>query len=283
MEKLKFFKLLKAVDISSIDVEYYYVYEDPLFYDYIIKVKDRFINFCAITENNQARYTVLDKLDKWLEKNPIDIFEKSVVKIIEVDGQLWFYENMPYYSDLGKLSYDDCLLMDQQIKKLNEHILPFKQQLTKEEQLSYNKIIFDYTPSYMMPSTDSILFEYGDIFRCFDCNRIKKTDTGFKFTGYQAFLFYYKNFNVSVILMMSMLSDTYKEKETKLEKFNENELQTLLVSIEVHKSRTDHYADQIYKNAEDFAKNLTDIERIICKKLPSRDQQDLLVSTLLNS
>jgi len=39
LEKLKFFKLLKAVDIPSIDVEYYYVYEDPLFYDYIIKVK----------------------------------------------------------------------------------------------------------------------------------------------------------------------------------------------------------------------------------------------------
>lgn len=266
MEKLKFFKLLKLVDLNPSDVSYYYVYQDKLFYDYIAKVGDRFVNFCRVTDVNRPRYKLLAKFDRWIRENPCDYFEPSTVSFIQVDGQTWFYENMAFYQDVGKMTYADCETFDSQMQSFNQYVLPFKSQLSDSDKLSYNQVILEYSPDSMIESNHDILFEYGDAFRCFDCNRVTRISDQFKFTGYQGFLFYNHKFNINMIVMMSMLSDTLDEKEIKINLLDSEKTHTLDQLIDHQTERVTQYPDQFFKSSE-FAKNLQDIKGIICKKL----------------
>ena len=267
---------MSTVGLKPADVSYFYIYKDHLFFDYIAKVNDRFVNFCKVTDENQSRYSVLTKLDKWLDLNPFYGFERPIIKHLDVDNQQWFYENMPFYQDLGKFTYNDCVLFDKLMQEFNEHILPFKNQLTDNEKQCYNKVIFDYTPVDMRNKDSDILFEYGDSYRCFDCNRITRHNNTLLFTGYQGFLFYNQDFNIGIILLMSMLFDTYKEKEQKLKSLDLVTIDKLHYLIKTQEQRVRMYPDQFYRSIEEFKKNLEDVKDILCKQLQSQDQLDLL-------
>lgn len=265
MENLKFFKLLSSVGASPKDVTYSYVYSDHLFYDYIAKVGDRFLNFCLITATNSARYEMLIKLDTWMSTNEIDCFERPEVKVIEVGGQQWFYESIPFYPNLGKLSYQECLLLDHHLYILNQHVLGFAKNLTDQEKSAYNAIIMEYVPDHLRAGYTDVILEYGDIFRSFDCNRISRTATGFKLSGYQAFLFYNKDYNMAMTLIMSMMNDTYSEKQQKLAEVSSDDLNRIKGITSIQDDRVQRFPDQFYK-IDEFAAALTDIKAIICNE-----------------
>lgn len=279
LEKLTFYKLLSSVGFRSADVTYFYIYKDPLFFDYIAKVQDNFINFCLLTESNISRYYIIKKFDAWIRENSIACFEPPSIQLIKIDNQMWFYEKMQYYPDLGKLSYNECIEFDNEIQRFNEHISSFKELLSKEEKEEYNRIIFEYTPSNMHGAVDDIIFEYGDSFRCFDCNRVTKKNDKFIFTGYQGLLFYDQQINIGIILIMSMLNDTYKEKENKIALLSKEEIKSLGDILIIQEQRILNYPDQFYRSSEDFIKNLEDIKGIVCKQLQSLDQPGLSVNT----
>ena len=279
VEKLKFYRLLSAVGISARDVTYFYIYNDSLFFDYIAKVQDSFINFCLLTEANISRYYIIKKFDTWIRENSIACFDPPTIQLIKINNQVWFYEKMHYYPDLGKLSYNDCIEFDNEIQRFNKHISSFKKLLSKEEKEEYNRVIFEYTPSNMRGEVGDILFEYGDSFRCFDCNRVTKKNDKFIFTGYQGLLFYNQQINIGIILIMSMLNDTYKEKENKIALLSKEEIKSLGDILIIIEQRILNYPDQFYTSSEDFIKNLEDIKGIVCKQLQLLDQLDSLVNT----
>jgi hypothetical protein len=264
VETKKFYQLLSNVHINPSCVTYLTTYNDNFFSDFIAKTDNQFINFCHITENNLARYQVILQFHEWIKLNPSPNFVPSTVKLVslsEIDD-MWFYEEIPCYNNLDKLSVTDCLQIDNTIKSFNDHVKLFSKTINPTLQHSYNLIIKNYCKTKADFNND-IVFEYGDIFTMFMCNRITKIDNNFYFAGYQGFLYYEKVLTPTGILIMSSLNDSIEEKNKKLLQVDKLTL-TAAIQVLIKKS---NFEFKGFLNQDDaFRKHIAQLEMIAWTK-----------------
>jgi hypothetical protein len=264
VETKKFYQLLSNVHIDPSCVTYLTTYKDNFFFDFIAKTDNQFINFCHITETNLARYQVILQFHEWIKLNPSSNFVPSIVKLVALGGidDMWFYEEIPYYNNLDELSVTNCLQIDNTIKSFNDHVKIFSKTINPILQHNYNLIIKNYCNT----TTDfdnGIVFEYGDIFTMFRCNRITMINNDFYFAGYQGFLYYEKILTPIGILIMSSLNDSIEEKNKKLLQVDKLTL-TNAVQVLIKKS---NFEFKGFLNQDDeFNKHIAQLEMIAWTK-----------------
>lgn len=265
-KSLKFYRLLSLAGLSASQVSYLTIYDQNIFFDYIARVDNKFINFCLINDRNLARYQIFFKLEEWLKEHPCSMFDMPVINVIELDGDKWFYEEMSYYNDINNLTFDDCLLINEKIVEFNQHVQKFASTVDYELSIAYNSIIKEYRPSYLQRDKTTLSLEYGDVGTMFDCNRISKIDNVIKFTGYQSFLFYDNELTSNLILVKSMLTDTYDEKVLKISHIKDENIPMLEKVIAIQEERIGRVPQEHYKNTSDILMHLNEIKEILWKK-----------------
>jgi len=265
----KFYKLLSKVQIDPTCITYLTSYKDELFFDFIAKTDHQFVNFCHINNKNMARYNIILKFHEWIQLNPHPNFKSSVVKVLSLGGtnDLWLYEEMIYYKNLSTISFDECLQIDSTIKNFNNHIKGFFKTLSAQEKKDYNLIMQNYCKDeFKMKFDSNFIFEYGDIFTMFRCNRITKIDNNFQITGYQGFLFYDDQFTKLLIIIMSCMLDTLENKKIKLSLIDTQSTEMLkdIIQILTKKSNNEF---KLFLNCDDiFKKHIAELETILWKK-----------------
>lgn len=267
IKNIKFFQLISAVNIQMNEVEYFSIYHDKIFFDYIAKTKDSFINFCLINENNSARYRVFIQLNDWLQRNAYPNFIMPEIKIIKLGEEQWFFEKMPYYEKLFSLSIDDYVLINESISCFNKHINSFIPTIDIKLQHDYNRILYNYCPDFLKEKfleSKNIVLEYGDIPTLFDCCRIKKCNQSFKFSGYQSFLFYDKIATKAIIFILSFLFDSVEEKHQKINLLPVEVKNFLPMIIEILLDRFNHKTKEYFNYSEDNIKNLMEYKSLLC-------------------
>jgi len=269
---IKFYKLLSKVQIDPTCITYLTSYKDKLFFDFIAKTDHQFVNFCHINNKNMARYNIILKFHEWIQLNPHPNFKSSVVKVLSLGGtdDLWFYEEMIYYENLSTISFDECLQINSTIKNFNNYIKEFFKTLSVQEKNDYTLIMKNYCKDeFKMKFDNNFIFEYGDIFTMFKCNRITKIDNNFQITGYQGFLFYDDQFTTLLIIIMSCMLDTLENKKIKLSLIDTQSTEMLKDIIQnlTKKSNTEFKQWLLFLNCDDiFKKHIAELETILWKK-----------------
>lgn len=225
MKSLTFFKLMNSVGLDPRLVEQYSIYDDGEYHDHIAKLGSSYVNFCRITPSNRARYQVLLALDQWLARNPTELFQPPEVRLLECEGEEWYYERIDYYDTVLPLSYEQCMILDQRQRQFNQHCEKFAETVSEPLRRDYNRAIGFYLQHTDLELPENTLhLMYGDWVRTIDCHRIGFGAKGYVFTGYQAFLFYHPTVNPATLLLMSMIKDTQSQREHKIAKMSPAQL-----------------------------------------------------------
>lgn len=267
-ETEKFYTLLSNMQIDPSCVTYLTTYKDSTFFDFIAKVDDRFINFCHITKKNIARYQIILKFHEWIQENPSPNFNPSLVKMISLGSSddMWFYEEMSYYDRLNSITFDECLQINDTINTFNNHIKQFSKTLPLNLKQEYNLIIQNYCAKDVSITDDDIIFEYGDIFTMFACNRITKTNDLFQMTGYQGLLFYDRQFTKLFIIIMSCLLDNLEDKKTKLSLINPQSTEMIRTIIQILLKKSNDEFKGFLNQDDNFKKHITELEIALCNE-----------------
>lgn len=210
-EKIEVLMLAKEqqLDISNVDYAVKYVHPE-YFFDYIIRIDNQYYNFCKVTDFNKSRYDNLLAINEHLKTSKV--FVCSDAQYITHKDQLWFYEHAPSFTErYDDLDFYDLHLLIKSIELLNDEVEGIK---LDDDGLPFSKSIYktEIERCYGNSNIDYSTMVFSDIEKTLELRRIKKTESGFCFSGLQSFLAYPRMQAMMVAIMLNpMFTKTFTE------------------------------------------------------------------------
>lgn len=236
-------KVARAASLSLAGVNYLGCYFDPApmpgrtshFYDYQIGFKDRYVTLCQINQLNYARYEMLHKLNDFFKTADLPFIPSNCYNF-KVGNQDWFFEEVavnPINFILDEhLTIDDLKTIWKDAADINAAV---EEILITVNSPDHNKLYleretvleFGNFKSLDRIKSNTPLLTLFDFEKIFDHCRIKRTLTGFTYTGLQAFLPVTSDVGVESALFFSTFNNTVDEIYSKINLLSTDQQQHL--------------------------------------------------------
>lgn len=232
MEKIKHLSLCsqlsKIIGVNITSLKRHDIYDDPgFFFDHILKLDKCYVNFCQVTEKNEARYQLLLKLNKFLSNS--NYFIPSEANIINHNDQRWFYEIIPIFDkSYTKMTVEELKKFWYNLDQLNEEAnsCTIDLDIIEKNNQFFKEIVYYEEMKLFFPDEftnhniklKNLYMNFVDVEKVFELNRIYN----YKVTGLQSFLPSPSEYARVVSTIWSSFCDSDEVLKTKLSLLNNN-------------------------------------------------------------